>query len=162
MHNQSTPSLEDEERPLAVHHPSSPLRPLSPSGRWVLRAPPGSFSAEAALRRSASASALLSDLEERLSAAARRPGPEEADLTELTTAAGGDPAVQQEVGRIGLQRLHTVQAVGNQTSLSLTSPDSNQKLEEILVPGCIPAVVKTCDRNNTERTLTGECNHVEV
>ncbi|KAF0313682.1 Chorion peroxidase [Amphibalanus amphitrite] len=86
----------------------------------------------------------------------------EADLTELTTAAGGDPAVQQEVGRIGLQRLHTVQAVGNQTSLSLTSPDSNQKLGEILVPGCTPAVVKTCDRNNTERTLTGECNHVEA
>ncbi|XP_043245242.1 uncharacterized protein LOC122393364 [Amphibalanus amphitrite] len=94
----------------ALRQHSSPLRPLSPSGRWVLRAPPGSFSAEAALRRSASASALLSELEEHL---------------------------------------------------SLTSPDSSQELGEILVPGCTPAVVKKCDRNNTERTLTGECNNVE-
>ena len=105
----------------AICPPPGPLqelgRPLADPGRWALRARLGSFSAVAAQRRAASVSAQLAELERRLAAAARPAGAQEADLTELTTAAGGDPAIGQEVGRIALQRLYTIQAVANQTRL---------------------------------------------
>ena len=33
---------------------------------------------------------------------------------------------------------------------------------QITVPGCTPAELPNCDENNTDRTLSGECNHREV
>ena len=45
---------------------------------------------------------------------------------------------------------------------SLGTPDSSWELEESLVPGCAAAAFIRCDGNSTDRTLAGECNHIEV
>ena len=93
-----------------------PARRLA-SQQQVLWAPAGSFSGEQAVRAASLAAAQLAELESRLTPLLQRPVPDGVDLTDLDTAATDDSSVTQEVGRIGLQRLFTVQAISNQTEL---------------------------------------------
>ena len=100
-------------RPLAGPQ-SGPGRRLAVI-RQSLSAPPGSFSSEAAEQQASLDWSELEELEERLMANSHRPGVPAADLTGPQSREGA--AAAQEVGRLGLRRLITSQAVGNQTSL---------------------------------------------
>ena len=93
--------------------------PPRPAGliRAALAAEEGSFSPEEAQRTASRAAALLAELEDRLSPYVQHPASGAAGLGGLQTAAAGDRSVAQEVGRIGLQRLFTIQAISNQTKL---------------------------------------------
>ena len=95
---------------------ASPARRLA-GRRAALLVPSGRSDGAAARRHAQLHMEALSELEDRLEAVLHRPGTEEADLTGLRTAAGGDPAEAQELGRIGLQRLLATQAIGNETTL---------------------------------------------
>ena len=104
--------------------PVAPGRPLAgpqsrPVIRQVLSAPPGSFSSEAAEQEASLVWSELEELEERLTADLHRAGVPAADLAGPQTRAEQDAAetTTQEVGRIALQRLVVIEAVGNQTSL---------------------------------------------
>ena len=62
----------------------------------------------------------LAELEERLSAVLHRPGEEQADMMDPLSegaAADEDETLLQQLGRLGLQRLLTIQAIDNQTAL---------------------------------------------
>ncbi|KAF0290102.1 Chorion peroxidase [Amphibalanus amphitrite] len=59
------------------------------------------------------------------------------------------------MGRIGLQRVVTVQAVGSQTHLYPVERWTSLQP----IPGCSPARSVTCEVSFFNRSLSGECNH---
>ncbi|KAF0287245.1 Chorion peroxidase [Amphibalanus amphitrite] len=144
--------------------PAEPARRLA-GQQQVLSADTASFSGERAVQDASAAAARLAELEARLTPLLQRPVPDGVDLTGLDTAAAGDWSVAQEVGRIGLQRLFTVQAVSNQTetvpeTVSTwldTGEDARRR-----IPGCVPATEIFCDRSAAAiRTIGGQCNNLE-
>ncbi|XP_043231903.1 uncharacterized protein LOC122386615 isoform X1 [Amphibalanus amphitrite] len=144
--------------------PAEPARRLA-GQQQVLSADTASFSGERAVQDASAAAARLAELEARLTPLLQRPVPDGVDLTGLDTASAGDWSVAQEVGRIGLQRLFTMQAVSNQTetvpeTVSTwldTGEDARRR-----IPGCVPATEIFCDRSAAAiRTIGGQCNNLE-
>ncbi|XP_043210080.1 uncharacterized protein LOC122375010 [Amphibalanus amphitrite] len=144
--------------------PAEPARRLA-GQQQVLSADTASFSGERAVQDASAAAARLAELEAQLTPLLQRPVPDGVDLTGLDTAAAGDWSVAQEVGRIGLQRLFTVQAVSNQTETVpetvSTWLDAGEHARR-RIPGCVPATKIFCDRSAAAiRTIGGQCNNLE-
>ncbi|KAF0292082.1 Chorion peroxidase [Amphibalanus amphitrite] len=91
----------------------------------------------------------LAELEERLAAVLHRPGAEQADMMDpLPEGSDEDSMLMQQLGRLGLERFLTIQAINNQT---------------MLLPGCeSPELDVPCgDVGAENRSLSGDCNHPE-
>ncbi|XP_043208878.1 chorion peroxidase-like [Amphibalanus amphitrite] len=150
-----------------VRAPPTPaaVRPLS-GRRSTLLAPP----AEAVNLREAQWQATqhldaLAELEERLAAVLHRPGAEQADMMDpLPEGSDEDSMLMQQLGRLGLERFLTIQAINNQSRLAVQSDiTAVGDQSAMLLPGCeSPELDVPCgDVGAENRSLSGDCNHPE-